>query len=230
MSVLDSIESRCLVHIDSFPPLSLWSRLKQMKKLTVFLVLPLSLILANDVCAIDVGNTTETVIQKSVRPEPQEPQAGEGTAVMQPPTSMVDAAELDKKKRLLQKVIRDIDSFRTTFKYLDSHNDDESRVLLLLETEKYINGYVNPLILDESLVRNKGVFPLVAHLEFIKALMYFEAGDHHKFKKIIDKMRKKFGREHLGVLVAPFNETYSTIGEGILVMEKKVRSMKNQLP
>ncbi len=227
MSVLDSIESRCLVHINRFPPLGLWSRLKQMKKLLIFLVLPLSLILANDVYAIDEGNTTETVMQKSARSEPQ---ADEDTAAMQPPASLFDAAELDKKRRLLQKVIRDIDSFRTTFKYLDSHNDYESRILLLLETDKYIDDYVTPLILDESLVKNKGVFPLVAHLEFMKALMYFEAGDHDKFRKIMDNMRKKFGREHLGVLVAPFNEAYSTIGEGILVMEKKVRSMKNRLP
>ena len=227
MSALDSIESRCLVHINRFLPLSLWSRLKQIKKLIVFLVLPLSLlslILANDVYAIDEGNTTETVVQKSVRFESQ---AGEGTAA---PTSLVDATELDKKRRLLQKAIKDIDSFRTTFKYLDSHNDYESRVLLLLETDKYIDDYVNPLLLDESLVKNKDIFPLVAHLEFMKALMYFEAGDHNKFKEIIDNMRKQFGREHLGVLVAPFNEAYSTIGEGILFMEKKVRSMKNRLP
>ncbi len=227
MSVLDSIKSRCLVHIKRFPPLGLWSRLNYMKKLIVFLVLPLSLILANDVSAIDEGNTTETVIQKSALSELQ---AGKDTAAMQAPASLFDAAELDKKKKLLQKAIKDIDSFRTTFKYLDSHNDYESRVLLLLETDKYIDDYVNPLILDESLVKNKTPFPLVANLEFIKALMYFEAGDHHKFKKIIDKMRKKFGREHLGVLVAPFNEDYSTIGEGVLFMEKRVRSMKNRLP
>jgi len=227
MSVLDSTKSRCLVHINRFPPISLCSRLKQMKKLIVFLVLPLSLILANDVYAIDEGNTTETIIQKSALSEPQ---AGEGTAAMQAPASLVDAPERDKKTRLLQKAIKDIDSFRTTFKYLASHNDDESRILLLLETDKYIDDYVNSLILDESLVKNKTPFPLVAYLEFIKALMYFEAGDHDKFRKIIDNMRGKFGREHLGVLVAPFNETYSTIGEGIIFMEKRVRSMKNRLP
>ena len=227
MSVLDSIESKCLVHINRFPPLSLRSRLKQMKTLAVFLALPFSLILASDVYAIDEGNTTETVIQKSALSEPQ---AGEDTAATQAPASLFDAAELDKKTRLLQKAIKDIDSFRTTFKYLDSHNDDESRVLLFLETDKYIDDYVNPLILDESLVKNKNVFPLVAHLEFMKALMYFEAGDHDKFREIIDNMRKKFGREHLGVLTAPFNEDYSSIGEGLIVMEKKVRSMKNRLP
>ena len=227
MSVLDSIESRFLVHINRFPPLSLWSRLKQIKKLRVLLILSLSLILANDVYAIDESNTTETVIQKSVRSEPQ---VGEDTAAMQPSAFLFDAAELDKKTRLLQKAIKDIDSFRTTFKYLDSHNDYESRILLLLETDKYIDDYVNPLILDGSLVKNKTPFPLVAYLEFMKALMYFEAGDHNKFKEIIDNMRRKFGREHLGVLVAPFNETYTTIGEGILVMEKKVRSMENRLP
>jgi len=195
-----------------------------MKTLTIFLVLPLFLILANDVYAIDEGKTTETTIQKI---DQSEPQAGEDTAAMPPPASLVDATELDKKTRLLQKVIRDIDSFRITFKYLDSHNDYESRVLLLLETDKYIDDYVNPLILDESLMKNKGTFPMVAYLEFIKALMYFEAGDHNKYKEIIDNMRKKFGREHLGVLVAPFNEPYSTIGEGVLFMEKKLRSMKN---
>lgn len=227
MSVLDPIESRCLVHIDSFPPLSLCSRLIYIKKLVVFLVLPFSLILTNDVYAIDEGNTTTTVLQKSAPSVPQEPQADEGVAA---PTSLADAAEIDKKTRLIQKVIRDIDSFRTTFKYLDSHNDYESRILLLLETDKYIDDYVNPLIIDESLVKNKGTFPIVAYLEFIKALMYFEAGDHDKFTKIIDNMRKKFGRKHFDVLVAPFNEPYSNIGEGILFMDKKIRSMKTRLP
>lgn len=227
MSVLDSKRSRCLVHIDSFPSLSLWSRRIYIKKLIAFLILPLSLILANDVYAIDEGNTTETVIQNSARSEPQ---TGEDTAAMQAPASLFDAAELDKKRRLLQKAIRDIDSFRTTFKYLDSHNDDESRILLLLETDKYIDDYVNPLIRDKSLVKNKTPFPLVAYLEFIKALMYFEAGDHNKFKEIIDNMRKKFGREHFGVLADPFNEDYNTIWEGIRLMEKKVRSMKKRLP
>lgn len=227
MSLLDLVESRCSVHIDSFPPLSLWSRFKYIKKLIVFAILPLALILTSDTYAIGEGNTTETIIQKSARSDPQ---AVEGTAVIQPPTSLINTAELDKKKRLLQKATRDIDSFRTTFKYLDSHKDDESRILLLLETEKYIEGYVNPLIHDESLIKNKNTFPMVAYLEFMKALMYFEAGGHDKFTKIIDHMRKKFGRKYLGVLVAPFNEDYNTIGEGILLMEKKVRSIKNRVP
>lgn len=227
MSVLDLIESRCSIHIDSFPPLSLWSRVKYKKKLLVFLILPLSLILTSDTYAIGEGSTTKTITQKRARSEPQ---AAEGAAVMQPPTSLVNTAELDKKKRLLEKVIRDIDSFRTTFKYLDSHNDNESRILLLFEAEKYIEGYVNPLILDKSLIKNKNTSPMVAYLEFMKALMYFEAGTHDKFTKIIDNMRKKFGRKYLGIVVAPFNEDYNTIGEGILIMEKKVRSIKNRVP
>lgn len=227
MSVLDLIESRCSVHINSFPPLSLWFRFKYTKKLIVFVILPLSLILTSDAYAIGEGNTTETIIKKSVRSEPQ---AVEVAAVMQPPTSLINTAEQDKKKRLLEKVIRDIDSFRTAFKYLDNHNDDESRILLLLETDKYIEDYVNPLILDESLIKNKNTFPMVAYLEFMKALMYFEAGSHDKFTKIIDSMRKKFGRKYLGVLVAPFNEDYNSIGEGILLMEKKIRSIKTRVP
>ena len=129
--------------------------------------------------------------------------------------------EIEKNKKLLQRAIRDLDSFRVSFKNIGIHKDYSSRILLIEEASKYIDKHVDPLI-DTPLMNVPETLDMVMYLEFFKAYMYFEAGDYESYNTVINKMRGKYGREHLGISIGPFNPEFRTIGEGIIKLDEKL--------
>lgn len=129
--------------------------------------------------------------------------------------------EVEKNKKLLQRAIRDLDSFRLTFKNIRVHEDLASRILLTEEANKYIEEYVDPLI-DAPLVDASETFEMAMYLEFFKAYLYFEAGEYESYNATTKKMREKYGRKHLGISIGPFNAEFTTIGEGIIKLDERL--------
>ena len=134
---------------------------------------------------------------------------------------LLSGDEVEKNKKLLQRAIRDLDSFRLTFKNIAVHKDYTSRILLIEEADKYIEKHVDPLI-NSPMMHVSETLDMVMYLEFFKAYMYFEAGNYDKYSSTIKKMMEEYGREHLGISIGPFNAEFTTIGEGIIKLDKKL--------
>lgn len=131
----------------------------------------------------------------------------------------VSSIEYYRNKKLLEKTIRDLEAYGVMLKYIDDHKNDNNRLLLLEETGKYIDSYVDPL-LNNNLIYAPATFDLAATLTFLKAYVKFESGEHKEYLRIIKDMEKKYGKRHLGIAFSPSTENFKTIGEGIIMFGK----------
>jgi len=190
-------------------------QVSQLKIARVIAFLSLFLpLLVEGAYALEEGLAATTTEPKSVENRPQGESPGEKLVLQ-------SGDEVEKNKKLLQRAIRDLDSFRLTFKNIRVHKDYGSRILLAEEANKYIDKYVDPLI-DAPLMNVPETVDMVMYLEFFKAYLYFEAGEYGRYSATIKKMREKYGREHLGVSIGPFNAEFETIGEGIIRLDGKL--------
>ena len=137
------------------------------------------------------------------------------------PLRKLSALEVFRNKKLLEKTIKDLDAYRIMLKYLVSeHHDDSQRLLLLEETDNFIDKNVDPLIAD-SLNYNDETFKLVITLRFYKAFVYFEAEKYDRYQEILTDMKRVHGNEFLGIAISPFGEKYKSIGDAV----KNLRGM-----
>lgn len=137
------------------------------------------------------------------------------------PLRKLSAMEVFRNKKLLEKTIRDLDAYRLMLKYIVSeHHEDSQRLLLLEETDNYIDKNVDPLI-EDNLNYNDETFNLVITLRFYKAFIYFEAEKYDKYQEILTDMKRIHGNEFLSIPIAPFGEKYKTIGDAV----KNLRGM-----
>ncbi|MDH3973750.1 MAG: hypothetical protein OEV42_05670 [Deltaproteobacteria bacterium] len=137
------------------------------------------------------------------------------------PLRKLSAIEVFRNKKLLEKTIKDLDAYRVMLKYLVSeHHEDSQRLLLLEETDNYIDKNVDPLI-EDNLNYNDETFNLVVTLRFYKAYAYFEAEKYDKYQEILTDMKRVHGTEFLSIAIRPFGEKYKTIGDAV----KNLRGM-----
>jgi len=159
---------------------------------------------------------SETIVSDPATPE----SAGNARKGIEP-LRKLSALEVFRNKNLLEKTIKDLDAYRIMLKYLVSeHHDDSQRLLLLEETDNFIDKNVDPLIAD-SLNYNDETFKLVVTLRFYKAFVYFEAEKYDRYQEILTDMKRVHGNEFLGIAISPFGEKYKTIGDAV----KNLRGM-----
>ena len=131
----------------------------------------------------------------------------------------VSPTEVFRNGQILNKTIKDLESFRLMMKYMGDHKDDSNRLLLMEETERYIDKYATPLMEKES-IYHPSTFDLAVALIFFKAFVYLEGGNHGEYLKTIDMAKQKFGKKHLDVRIDSFNDEYKTVGEAIDALKK----------
>ena len=137
------------------------------------------------------------------------------------PIRKLTTLEVYRNTNLLKKTIKDLDAYRLMLKYLvGEHHDDTQRLLLLEETDNYIDKNVDPLI-ENKLNYNSETIKLVATLRFYKAFVYFEAEKHDRYQQIMNEMKKIHGNDFLDIQITPFGEKYKTIGDAV----KNLRGM-----
>ncbi len=135
------------------------------------------------------------------------------------PVVNVSPTEVFRNRKLLNKTIKDLESFRLMMKYMGDHKDDNNRLLLMEETDRYVDKYAVPLI-ENRTIYHPATFELAATLVFFKAFVYLEGGNHDEYLKTLDLAKEKFGKKHLEVKIDAFNDEYKTIGEAINSLKK----------
>ncbi len=138
----------------------------------------------------------------------------------------ISAAELEKNRKLILKAIGDLESFRVMFKHIGVHGDDDSRLLLAEEAERFIDDHVDPLI-NDYLMYAPETFGLVVALNFFKAHLYFEMGRYDSYVRVVEEMEKKYDREHLGVSLERFDSEFRTIGDAVQALNRKINQMSS---
>lgn len=160
-------------------------------------------------------------VKKEVRPVSTVPESAGNAKKGIEPLRKLSAIEVFRNRKLLDKTIKDLDAYRIMLKYLVSeHHDDSQRLLLLEETDNYIDKNVDPLI-EDNLNYNDETFNLVVTLRFYKAFVYFEAEKYDKYQEILTDMKRVHGVEFLSIPISPFGEKFKTIGDAV----KNLRGM-----
>lgn len=95
---------------------------------------------------------------------------------------------------------------------------------LATELDKYINTYVEPLLIDYDLTKSNETSAEIAKLYLILASLYYKLDDKNQVRKYIRLFQTRYGenKDYFDLTMNSTNIGYSTLGEGIRELAEKV--------
>ena len=95
---------------------------------------------------------------------------------------------------------------------------------LASELDKYINTYVEPLLIDYDLTKNNETSVEIAKFYLILASIYYKLDENKQVRKYINLFHTRYGenKDYFDLTLNSTNLGYSTLGDGMRELAEKV--------